>query len=318
MATKCKFIFLGSALSSALFLDIICQKRVYPSLTITNPDKPQGRGYKLKPNPVKEIAQKFQIDFYTTSKIKEDKKLIDRIIKIKPLFFLVYAFSQIIPENFLRMFPYGGFNIHPSLLPKYRGPAPIPYVIIAGEKQTGVTIHKLTSKIDAGPILVQKSSNISSKDTSLSLSQKLTKLAASLFIEILPKLRQNKITLLPQDEKQATYTKKITKIKAHIKWEESALLIERKIRAFIPWPVAYTFWQNKRLQILQAQVLNPDISCADSSQIGKVFKTSSGKLAVTCGKGSLVLEKVKLEGKSQTKGEDFLRGYPDILKAQLK
>lgn len=266
-----KFVFFGASEFSVKVLDILYQNSFVPELIITTSDKPKGRGLKLRPNPVKIWAQKNNI-IYTTdySRLTTDYS-----------FFIIAAYGKIIPKEILDIPKYGTLNVHPSLLPKYRGPSPIQSFILNGEKETGVTIMLTDEQMDHGPILAQQELEISNL-TYKKLEEKLAELGGKLLIETIPKWLKAEIKPQEQDHSKATFTKKITKEDGLTDLKnEPAEIIERKIRAFTPWPGVYFFINGKRLIITKAEL-------ADSG---------------------LKIERVKPEGKNEMDFEDFLRGY---------
>jgi len=239
---------------------------------------------------------------------KNDLALLDQ--KIYALGILAF-FGGIIPSELLGRFRFGIINIHPSLLPKYRGPSPVQQAIINGEKRFGVSIIKLDKKVDAGPILIQKELVLHSEEafTTPDLHQALFSFGADLLVRVLPPYIQGSLIPRPQDEQKATFTPLIIKEDGHIDWKESASLIERKIRAYQPWPLAYTFFTHGqkiiRLQILEA------ISVVQNGLIepfGTVI-SKNGRLLVQCETGLLFIKKLRPEGKNEMSGEAFLRGY---------
>ncbi len=210
---------------------------------------------------------------------------------------ILAAYGKILPRSVLQKFKYGILNIHPSLLPKYRGPSPVQHTIINGDKKSGATIIKLSEKMDAGPILAQKEITIGTSLTTGELSEVLFNEGTKLLLDHLSAYLKGDVVLKAQDENFASYTSLIKKEDAQINWQEDALLIERKIRAYQPWPIAFTFFYHhgikKRLQILEAEII----------------EKNEGGFIVPCGKGKLLLKKVRPEGKNAMSGEEFLRGY---------
>jgi methionyl-tRNA formyltransferase len=204
------------------------------------------------------------------------------IKKIKPDLVIVANYGKIIPQDILNIPRYGFLNVHPSLLPKYRGPSPIQFSILNGDKETGITIILMDAKVDHGPILAQRKTIIGENETAAELRDRLAVLGAKLLIDVIPDWLRGKIKLRRQDERKATYTKILVREDGKIDWKKSVKVIERQIRAFCPWPGTYTFYKGKRLKILKARLE----------------------------KNKLIIEEVQLEGKKPTSFEDFLRGYP--------
>jgi len=219
---------------------------------------------------------------------------------------------MILPKKVTETPKIGIINIHASLLPKYRGPSPINYAILEGEFHTGITIMEIVEKMDAGPIIAQQNLRIDPKDTTLTLSKKLSKLGADLLAKTLPRYIERKIKKTKQKEDEATYTKIIKKEDGLINWNKSAIEIERQIRAYTPWPTAYTFWNKKRLKILDAWIISEN----KSKETGKVLGNKK-ELLIQTGDGILNIKKLQLEGKKETTGEEFLRGYPKIREDKL-
>ncbi len=223
-------------------------------------------------------------------------------------FFIVASFGKILPKKIIDIPKNGCLNIHPSLLPKYRGPSPIQQTILNNDQKTGTTIILMDELIDHGKIITQEEYLIKEKENFLSLEKKLAELSFNLLIKTLPDWLSNKIKATSQDEKKATYTKLFQKNDGKINWQEPAELIERKIRAFYPWPGTFTFWKkndkNIRIKILKAKANLKNIS----STPGKVHNN----LTIQTKKGVLIIEKLQIEGKKPITAEEFLKGYPKI------
>ncbi len=314
-----KIIFVGTGEFGAKILEKLAFSQFKPFLVITNVDKVAGRKKILTPPPVKIVAKKLNIPFWQTEKIKN---LTFEIKKLKPDLILVASFGQILPKEILEIPKHGCLNIHPSLLPRWRGPSPIQYTILNGDEKTGVTIIKMTEKIDAGPIVAQKElSFYTKKEDYLTLHQKLSILSANLLLETLPKWIKGEILPRPQDEKKATYSKLLKKEDGKINWQNTAEQIERKVRAFNPWPGVFTFWEILkntfvRIKVLKARVYKFPLE--KSYPIGKVLVVPQNEIGVQCKKDFLVIEKLQMEGKKETFAEDFLRGHPDFIGTILK
>lgn len=222
---------------------------------------------------------------------------------------LVASYGKKIPEAVINKFKYGILNIHPSLLPRYRGPTPLQAALLNGDRKTGVTIMKINEAIDAGPIVAQEEFEIDQRYTSKDLGEILFERGADLFLDILPLYLRGKIQLRPQDASQATMTKLIRKEDGLIDWRSDAVSIERAIRAYQPWPLAYTFFDHRgkhlRVQILESQVMDPLQSFSDHGTLER----RKNELVVRCSQGLLRILKLRPEGKKEMSGEEFLRGY---------
>ncbi|QQG46398.1 MAG: methionyl-tRNA formyltransferase [Candidatus Niyogibacteria bacterium] len=309
------FIFFGTSEFAIPILDALKNKGRLPKLVVATPDRPAGRELKLKSSPVKMWAEKNGIPVIQPENLKNPDTL-QKLTDTKCRLVLVAAYGKIIPKEVLDLPEKGSLNVHPSLLPRYRGADPIRSAILAGDKKTGVTVMLMDEKMDHGPILTQKELEhlIFNAQYSI-LKSELAELGGKLLAETLPKWLAGEIKPKEQDHSKATYTKKITKEDGHINWSESAEIIERKIRALNPWPGTYSFWNDKRIKILEAET--PKMSCLGGSiKYGEVFKKDSG-VAVTCKNGAILVKKLQLEGKKSQDAKNFLNGHPDIIGAIL-
>ncbi len=309
---------MGTPEFGAIILKGLVRGGYKPILVITELDKPVGRKQILTPPPVKILASKYNISI---SQPKSISNLKSQISNLKPDLIVVAAYGQIIPKEILVIPKYGCLNVHPSLLPKYRGPSPIQYAILNGDKETGVTIIKMTEKVDHGEVVSSIKYLVSSKETYETLSKKLAELGVELLIKTIPNWISGKIKPKLQDESKATYTKIIKKEDGKIDWKKSADELERQIRAFSPWPESFTFWEKDgkllRLKILKAKDFKSQKGF-NSPIIGKTLVVSQNKIGVQCGNNFLVIEKLQLEGKKEMVSEEFLRGHPDFIGTILK
>lgn len=279
---------------------------------VTQPDRRAGRGRKMVAPPVKELALAHHL-YVLQPKSLRKPDVINELKGLKPEAIVVAAYGQILPPEVLAIPPWGCLNVHPSLLPKYRGAAPIAGAILAGEEETGVTIMLMDEGMDTGPILAQRRLMIEPEDTTESLSEKLARLGADLLLETLPLWLRGEIAPQPQDDSQATYTKPIAKEDGLIDWLLPAVEIWRRCRAYYPWPSAYTYWQGKPLKILRAK---PIPQWRGFEGPGQVMRLRQG-LAVATGEGALLLEEVQLAGKRATGAEEFLRGQRGLVGSVL-
>jgi methionyl-tRNA formyltransferase len=253
-----KYIFFGSPAFAAIILEKLVKSNFLPTAVVCNPDKPVGRKKIITPPPTKILAEKMGIFVWQPFDLKiEDWEKFNKFKNID--FCIVAAYSKIIPNSILETMPNKFIGVHPSLLPKYRGTTPVQSVILNSEKETGVTLFLIDDKIDHGPILESRKQKIAADETYESLHNKLANLAADLLIETIPKFIENKYNLYPQNDKEATYTKKFTTADAYVDLEkDDPCLIERKIRALNPEPGVWTFQKKgkelKRMKILQAEL----------------------------------------------------------------
>lgn len=316
-----KFIFLGTSEFGAVILEKLIKNNYKPFLVITALDKPVGRKQIITPPPVKISAEKHDIPVLQPE-ILANYKL--QIANYKPDLIIVAAYGQILPKEILAIPKFGCLNIHPSLLPKYRGPSPIQAAILNGDKETGVSIFLMDEKIDRGKIISNSRFLISDEKIIYpELLKKLAEKGADLLIKTISKWLKNEIKPKPQNESEATYTKILKKDDGKIDWRKSAEKIERQIRAFNPWPGTFTrvIQNTKILKILEAEIcqceIDPMVSNFKKRQIGKIFlikdKKMSVHLAIQCKKDCLIVKKLQIEGKKPLRTEEFLKGNRNLI-----
>lgn len=303
-----KIVFVGTPKFASNILKGLMKKHK-PVLVITSPDKPVGRKKILAPSQVKVIAEENDIPVVQPEKIEEYQEDLKRL---NPDLIILTAYGQIISKELLNIPKYGSINIHPSLLPKYRGASPIQTAILNGNEETGVTIYQMDEKIDHGEILSQIKYSIDKKVNYEELEKELSKVGLNLLLKTLPDIFEEKTKPQKQIDSDATYTKIMKKEDGNIDWNKSAQEIERQIRAFSVWPGSFTHWK-KHDKKLQIKILSADIE--ESKGIpGKVFP----ELVVGCGTSSLAIKELQLEGKNETNSEDFLKGNSDIIGTTLE
>lgn len=271
---------------------------------VTQPDKPKGRGKAVQITPVKEMGLKLGIPVYQPVRAREES-FVQLLQEIHPDVMVVIAFGQILPESILKIPPYGCINIHASLLPRYRGAAPLQWAVLDGEKVSGVTTMMMDAGMDTGDMLEKTEVPLSEKETYGSLHDKLSQAGSSLIVSTLEKIQAGTITRIPQKEEDATYTRKITKSMGEIDWSQEAEVIERRIRGLNPWPSAYTSWNGKTIKLWEADTLPEEYP----GVYGEVVKVERGALLIKTGKGTLSVKELQLEGKKRMTAEAFLRGY---------
>ena len=279
---------------------------------VTQPDRPAGRGRKLAASPVKEAALARGLPLLQPAKLRTPKAF-EQLAAWRPDVAVVAAFGQLLRPEVLDLPPHGCLNIHGSLLPRYRGAAPIPAAILAGDEITGVTIMRMDEGLDTGPILSQAEQPIAPDDTSGSLTAKLAHLGAELLLTTLPRWLAGQIEPQIQDETLATYCRALTKDDGQVNWNRSARYLDRQIRANDPWPGAYTWWQGQRLKLLRA---HPQPGWRGEGQPGAVIETEAG-VGVVTGEGLLELVKVQPSGKKPMPGMAFVRGQRDLIGGHL-
>jgi len=287
---------------------------------ITTKDKPTGRKQVLTPSPVKKWALENNLPILQPDKIR-NPEWVEKIKGLNPELIILTAYGQIIPQEILDVPKYKALNIHPSLLPKYRGASPIQSVILNGETETGICLIIMDAEMDHGEIISNLQFSISNKPTYKELSGKLSDLGAELLIKALPDYIDGKIKPQEQNHSQATFCKIIKKEDGKIDWNKPAEEIERQVRAFREWPESYTEMQkskikneneNLKLKILEAET-NLSTMFGTSKKTGEVFLTDKKELAIQTGNGILILKTIQLEGKKSMTARDFLNGHKEII-----
>lgn len=272
---------------------------------VTQPDKPKGRGKTMMPTPVKETALKYNLPVYQPKKVREPE-FVELLRSLKPDVMVVAAFGQIITKEILEMPKYGCINVHASLLPAYRGAAPIQWAVINGDKESGVTIMQMDEGIDTGDMIEKAVVPIAEDETGGSLFDKLSHTGAKLCVKVLKDLEEGTAVREKQPEESTTpYAKMIDKKMGEVDWKKSAKEIEQLIRGLNPWPSAYTKVHGKTLKLWKAKVL------LETSQMkpGQIVKVTKDSLAVQTGQGMLEIQELQLEGKKRMDTSSFLRGY---------
>ena len=280
---------------------------------VTQPDRPKGRGRKLTPPPVKELALKYGLPVYQPETVK-DEAFLKEVEKLAPDLLVVAAFGQILPKRLLEIPPLGGINVHPSLLPKYRGAAPIQWTLMRGETVTGVTIMRLSPRMDSGEILFQRAMAIEPEDTFGTLHDKLAIFGAEMLLEALHRLKRGMLNPVSQDESLATYAPKIKKEDCLIDWQKSAQEIANLIRGLDPKPGAYTYLEGKLLKLFRPKVIP---FTAKENQPGTILEAKKEGLQITTGNGILLVKEVQLEGKKRLPAAEFIKGHPTLVGKRL-
>lgn len=300
-----KIVFMGTPDFAVLPLRAMAEAGYDVAAVVTQPDKPKGRGKTMLPTPVKEEALKHNIPVYQPMKVR-DQEFQQLLDEIAPDIIVVAAFGQIVPKSILELPKFGCINIHASLLPKYRGAAPIQQAIIDGEKETGITIQKMGTGLDTGDMISKLVVPIGKDETGGSLFDKLAQAGAELLIETLPHIFDGTAVYEKQPEESPTpYAAMITKQMGNLDFTRPAEELERLVRGLNPWPSAYTFLQGKTLKVWKCFVEEQD----SSAEPGTVVLADKTGIHVACGKDTLVLTEIQLEGKKRMDTEAFLRGY---------
>lgn len=279
---------------------------------VTQEDKPQGRKKAIIQTPIKKLALNHSIPVIDTKKIDI---LAQEIKKYSPDMGVIFSFGRILPQKILELFPMGIINIHPSLLPKYRGPSPVQGAILNGDDMSGVSIMLLDARMDSGPILAQERIKIQDDEMAQSLLHRLSEKGAQLLIKTIPQYISQKIIPIAQEHEKATYTQIIKKEDGEIHWSDPAKKIYLQYRALTPWPGIYSYWNGKRLKFI---LLNGVIEIKEGANIaGKVFSIQN-KIFIQCGVDAIEVGSVQLEGKKILAINEFFRGNKSLLGSVLK
>ena len=309
-----KFIFIGTPEFGAIVLEKLAENNLKPVLVVTAPSKPVGRKQIVTPPPVKVAAEKHKIPVLQPKKIKD---IEPRLKELNPDLIFVSAYGQILPKGILDIPKYGCLNLHPSLLPRWRGASPIQFTILSGDRTAGATIILMDEKVDHGPIVASLEFEISNLEIKYKeLESLLANVGAELFIENISRWLAGEIEAREQDEDKTTYSIILKKDDGRIDWTKSAQEIARQVRAFGSWPGSFCYWPENgkkiRIKILETNIL-PQTNNGPFGIKGKTFQAPNNRIAVQTGKDFLVIEKLQPEGKNSQKAEDFLRGHPDFI-----
>ena len=272
---------------------------------VTQPDREKGRGRKIVISPIKELALQHGLTLLQPEKVKEEA-FQEAVRDLHPDLMVVVAYGQILPKSLLNIPKYGAVNVHASLLPKYRGAAPIAWAILSGEKVTGVTTMLLDEGMDTGGILLQTEVPIGDEETCETLHDRLVSSGAQLLLKTLEKMKAENIRPIPQDHSKATYAPPLKKEDGHINWGKEAREIDRQVRAFNPWPGAFTKWGDRLLKIYRGEIRER----TPAGKAGAVVWMGSDFIEVEAGKDSYLIKEVQLEGRKRMTMREFLSGHP--------
>lgn len=298
------------------FAEVVLKAIIEAGYTITavftQPDKKVGRKQENQKTPVKILAEKRNITVFEPENLNS-RKIVNTVAKLHPDLIIVAAYGKILPKTILEIPKYGAINIHASLLPKFRGASPIQGAILAGERETGITLMLMNEKLDAGEIIAQKKIKISKEDNVQTLTDKLSKIGGKLLVKTLPDWIRGRIKAVPQNEKEASYCRTIKKENGKIDWRESAETIYRKWKAYVYWPGIFTFLYDKGIQKQLKLIEIGKMPRANSDEkVGKVVEYKK-QIAVQTGKGLVILKKIQLEGKKPTDAFSFSRGKKNFI-----
>lgn len=314
-----RIVFMGTPDFSVPALKALVEAGHQVIAVVTQPDKPKGRGKEVQMTPVKIQAMEYGIPVYQPAKVRE-ASFVEVLQGMEADVYVVIAFGQLLPKAVLELPKYGCINIHASLLPKYRGAAPIQWCVIDGEGETGITTMMMDVGLDTGDMLEKTVIPIEEKETGGSLHDKLSLAGGALILSTLKKLEEGTLVRTPQTDEGTCYAKMLTKSLGDIDWNQSAVSIERLIRGLNPWPSAYTLWNGKTIKIWSADVTTGREAAAFLSESGVPSETGITPGTVVCsdkhslvvctGDGLLSVRELQMEGKKRMDTPAFLRGYP--------
>ena len=314
-----RIVFMGTPDFSVPALKALVEAGHQVIAVVTQPDKPKGRGKEVQMTPVKIQAMEYGIPVYQPAKVRE-ASFVEVLKGLEADVYVVIAFGQILPKAVLELPKYGCINIHASLLPKYRGAAPIQWCVIDGERETGITTMMMDVGLDTGDILEKAVIPIEEKETGGSLHDKLSMAGGDLILSTLKKLEESTLVRTPQTDEGTCYAKMLTKSLGDIDWNQGAVSIERLIRGLNPWPSAYTMWNGKTIKIWAADVIAGREAADFLSESGVPAETGTAPGTVVCsdkrglvvctGGGLLSIRELQMEGKKRMDTPAFLRGYP--------
>lgn len=300
-------VFFGSSNFAVPSLKALLTTAHKISCVVTQPDRQKGRHLQLAKTAVKKIAEGASLKIYQPERINTPEAI--KFLKdLSPDLFIVVAYGQILSQEILDIPKIFSLNIHGSLLPKYRGAAPINWAIINGEEITGFTIIKMTKEMDAGPVILKKEINIAEGDDALTLEDKLSYLGAQLLLDAIKSIENNNYNLTPQDEEKISFAPRLKKVDGLIHWHKPAKDISNLIRGCAGWPGAFTYYNGKLLKIYRTKVIRLS-GDQGISPPGEIMQISKDGIVVATGKDSLMIEELQMEGKRRMKPEEFIAGH---------
>jgi methionyl-tRNA formyltransferase len=309
-----RILFAGTPALAVPSLEALVQRQEIRGV-LTNPDRPSGRHGAPEPSPIKRRAVELGLPVLQPERFEAEA--LESVRALGAELLAVVAFGRILKKEFLELFPMGGVNLHASLLPRYRGPSPISAVILAGERETGVTVQRLALRMDSGEILAVRKVPLSGRETTGSLSAALAPLGATLLVQTLERLERGTLRPVPQREEEASYCRLVRKEDGEVGWSAPAVQIERMIRAYDPWPRAYTTFRGRQLSLLSGQVYPEHIDTADRPQGLVLAADNRYGILVTTGQGILCLTRLQMQSRRALDWRAFLNGQQDFIGARL-
>ena len=314
-------VFMGTPDFAVPVLEALCDGPAVEVVAVyTPPDRPKGRGQEIESSPVKLAATSLDLPVFQPASLRSSD-IQEELSALQPDVIVVAAYGKLLPPKVLEMPPFGCLNIHPSLLPRYRGPSPVVATILDGLCETGVTLMLLDEGMDTGPLLAQARMSLTGKETAETLTQELFKVGGELLLATLGQWTSRLLEASPQDDSQATVTRKLARSDGMVDWMLPASVLERKQRAYTPWPGLYTQWEGKSLRLLEVELpnsLGAEVSFPSAGP-GEVVDIGfdEATLGIGTADGILGIRTLQLEGRRATSAAEFLRGYPQLLGSVL-
>jgi len=297
-----KIIFFGTSIFAVPSLEALIKSKHEVLVSVTQPDRPKGRSGIPSPPPVKQAAKKYNIKILQPERL--DQQFFDKIRSLEADLLVVVAYGHILKKELLDIPRICSVNVHASLLPKYRGAAPINRAIINGETKTGITIIRMNERLDEGDIISSSEVNIDPDDNSLSLGEKLSREGSQLLLKTIENIKNDIVDFKKQDPLRASYARKLSKEEGLIDWQDEAVRIHNKVRGLLPWPSAYTHYGNKILKILKTETLGQK-----TGNSGEIIKAEGDDFIVGTGLGAIKILELQLEGSKSMDAASFLRGH---------
>ncbi len=313
-------VFMGTPAFAAPALGALLDAGHNVAGVFTQPDRRAGRGRRLTPPPVKTFAEERGIPVFQPASLRDNATATAQLARLAPDAIIVAAYGLFLPTEILELPRLGCLNIHPSLLPKYRGPSPVVSALLEGETTTGVTVMLLDEGMDSGPILAQVERPIGGAETADALTDHLFEIGATLLTQTLDEWAAGDLIPTPQNDADATFTRRLTREDGRLDWSEPADALGRRVRAMTPWPGAFTTWRGRTVKILSARVADRRDELpedAASAPPGTVIRWGENSIGVVAGNGALKLFDLQMEGRRRARVWDFIAGYQDFVGATL-
>ncbi len=299
-----KIIFFGSDDFAGMHMEALIKSSHQVVAAVTQPDKAKGRGMKVVFSPIKELAVKYKIPLLQPETLK-DPQIVAELKSFQADLFVVIAYGKILPQEVLDIPKIMPINVHGSLLPKYRGAAPINFAVMNGDEVTGLTIIKMNAAMDAGEIIAQHEMGIRPIDDASTLRIKMMQQGKEFLVKTVDQIAQGKFSLIPQDETKVTLASKLTKGMSKIDWKQPAVIIHNQVRGLQPWPGASTFYQGKQLKIYSTSVIPDETQAA----CGEIISADKNGVVVKAGEGAVLIGEIQLEGGTKMTAQQYLVGH---------